>query len=63
MFKLAADPETVQARLAECAACVYLSGRRCLRCGCFIAAKARLEQAKCPDGKWQRLTAPVKQGE
>ena len=45
-----------RARLAICGACpakMYI--RRALFCGvckCSMGAKARLREARCPDGKW-----------
>ena len=45
-------------RLNICFNCPHFSSKgritsgRCLECGCFIRAKARLETEKCPIGKW-----------
>jgi hypothetical protein len=50
-FKTAA-PETAAARLAVCASCPHHTGLRCRICGCFTAAKARLDHERCPAGKW-----------
>jgi hypothetical protein len=47
-----ASPETSAARLAACASCGHHTGLRCRICGCFTAAKARLDHERCPAGKW-----------
>lgn len=39
-------------RLKVCKECVYYNGRRCLICGCFMAAKARIPSEICPIGRW-----------
>jgi hypothetical protein len=46
--------EVAKQRLATCLACEHLRPfiQQCARCGCFMPAKARLEAAKCPEGKW-----------
>ena len=45
-------------RLAICAACEHLKAIRkttwCGICKCYIPAKARVEDEKCPLGRWQR---------
>lgn len=53
--------EFTDARLEVCRACEkgYLKKQRILRlfcteCDCFIPAKARVEDEKCPLGKWDR---------
>jgi len=40
------------ARLAICSDCVFFTGVRCTRCGCFMKVKTKLEHASCPEGKW-----------
>lgn len=49
-----ADDATREARLATCRACPLYrpSDGRCGACGCWCAAKAALEQERCPDGRW-----------
>jgi len=39
-------------RLAICRMCPEYDGTRCVRCGCFIAAKTWMPHEKCPVGKW-----------
>lgn len=43
-------------RMNTCQKCTFYSSDgmspRCLQCGCFLDAKARLTEAKCPIGKW-----------
>ena len=43
-------------RLNTCQRCTFYSAEsmspRCLQCGCFLDAKARLSDAKCPLEKW-----------
>lgn len=43
-----------EVRLNICRACPELltSTNQCKKCGCFMAAKTKLENAKCPLGKW-----------
>jgi hypothetical protein len=51
-FKLAEQDEQ-QRRWALCQQCPeLLDGRRCIRCGCYMELKSRLEGMKCPDGHW-----------
>ena len=46
-----ADPV---ARLNICSTCEHFQAGacRCRLCGCFMQLKARIPQAKCPDGRW-----------
>jgi primosomal protein N' len=47
------QPEQANQRIAICNTCDQLSGiRNCKQCGCFIDAKAKLQNASCPIGKW-----------
>lgn len=43
-------------RINICQKCTFYSddamSPRCLQCGCFLDAKARLSDAKCPLDKW-----------
>ena len=53
MFNLA--PTAIQEeRLAICKQCEFYKEKmaRCSKCGCFMAAKVMIEQAKCPIGEW-----------
>jgi len=34
---------------------------RCLKCGCFIAAKTAMRGASCPDNKWSAYFPPEQQ--
>ena len=52
------NEEQLQNRLNICASCEFMSESRCLKCGCFIQAKARLATSVCPINKWQSLTPP-----
>lgn len=35
----------------ECPELIHLT-KQCKQCGCFMIAKTKLENAKCPLGKW-----------
>ncbi len=50
--KLSADESG--ARIEICNACPELIQltKQCKQCGCFMAAKTKLKDAKCPLGKW-----------
>lgn len=41
-------------RYSICRACPELIKltKQCKKCGCFMAAKTRLQKATCPIGKW-----------
>ena len=40
-------------RLDICKTCKYFSKKQtCKKCGCFMAAKTKLEKATCPLEKW-----------
>jgi hypothetical protein len=41
-------------RYSICLACPELISltKQCKKCGCFMAAKTKLEKASCPIGKW-----------
>lgn len=48
------DDITAQNRLNICQECpefIKLT-KQCKQCGCFMTAKTKLENAKCPLGKW-----------
>ncbi len=46
--------EDSNARLSICKECPELIKltTQCKKCGCFMAAKTKLENARCPLGKW-----------
>lgn len=45
--------EERERRLAICKACEFLKdGKRCLKCGCHVNWKSRLEAWHCPIDKW-----------
>lgn len=44
--------EVREQRLSICQMCPDYDGTRCVRCGCFIAAKTWVPQQTCPAGKW-----------
>lgn len=48
------DQELIESRLAICNQCEWLHKRlqKCRKCGCFMALKSTLKQAKCPLEKW-----------
>lgn len=49
-----ADEELSKSRLNTCNSCEHLlklTGN-CKKCGCFVAAKTKLKQQKCPINKW-----------
>lgn len=49
-----ADQEKANARYDICKACPELIRltSQCKKCGCFMAAKTKLDLAVCPIGKW-----------
>jgi len=47
-----ATSATLKSREDFCLACEYYRKPICIRCGCVIAIKARLQTSKCPIGKW-----------
>jgi hypothetical protein len=53
---LLASSEEYDKRLKTCEGCPKLKKiatiKQCGECGCLIAAKAKLLNAKCPDSKW-----------
>lgn len=48
------DNEQSNARYEICKACPQIVAltKQCKLCGCFMAAKTKIESAKCPIGKW-----------
>lgn len=49
-----ADKELSETRFEICKACPELINitNQCKKCGCFMAAKTKIESAKCPLNKW-----------
>lgn len=49
-----ASQEVANERLNLCKACPEIISltTQCKKCGCFMAAKTKLEKAVCPIGKW-----------
>lgn len=54
-FKTVSTDEA-QRRLGICQACEFFTGKRCLKCGCFMIAKTKLATTACPIGKWKQNT-------
>jgi hypothetical protein len=55
--KILASKEEIDRRLAICVGCEFFQSRgdgrmQCLKCGCFLAPKTRLETEHCPINKW-----------
>ena len=50
-----ADKETADERMSICNDCEFLRlvSKNCQKCGCFMVAKTKLQEATCPIGKWQ----------
>lgn len=48
-----ASDEEKNRRYTICEKCPYLTvTKQCTKCGCFMAAKTKLLNASCPEGKW-----------
>jgi hypothetical protein len=47
-----ASPDIIKARMDTCGACEFYKQNRCVKCGCFMEAKARFTSLKCPISKW-----------
>lgn len=49
-----ASDEEANARYSVCKECPELIKltKQCKKCGCFMAAKTKLQMATCPIGKW-----------
>jgi rRNA maturation protein Nop10 len=48
--------DIAQERLAICQQCpFYLPTGICSKCGCFMSAKTKLPNAKCPEDKWGQV--------
>lgn len=48
------EENVAEERFSICKSCPELIKltTQCKKCGCFMAAKTKLEKAKCPIGKW-----------
>lgn len=46
------DVQTVNSRASICDKCEFKKFIICSKCGCVISAKIRLQESKCPEGKW-----------
>ena len=48
------DESTASSRFDICNSCEFLIPvtKQCKKCGCFMAAKTKIENASCPLGKW-----------
>lgn len=46
--------EIAESRLEICRNCEFYRKRtnQCKKCGCFMKLKTKLEEARCPIGKW-----------
>lgn len=46
--------DIAEERMSICLECPFLiqATKTCKKCGCFMAAKTKLEKAECPIGKW-----------
>ncbi len=50
--KIAVSKEEADRRMAICQECEFFIGKSCMKCGCVIKFKARLETEHCPIAKW-----------
>jgi hypothetical protein len=44
--------ELSEQRMEICRQCEFLKAQFCMKCGCLMAAKTKLNRASCPVGKW-----------
>ena len=51
---LLAEDNLVSKRISLCLGCEFLiqNSERCIKCGCYMNMKTRLQVSKCPVGKW-----------
>lgn len=49
-----ASSDVAEVRMTICEGCPDLISKIkvCRHCGCFMAAKTKLAESKCPTGKW-----------
>lgn len=45
------DKETAKKRYDVCMTCEFQKNKKCVKCGCFILAKTKLN-TECPENKW-----------
>jgi predicted Zn-ribbon and HTH transcriptional regulator len=52
-------------RAAICNSCEHLNKTLsiCKQCGCFMPAKTRLNWARCPIGKWEKIETKNEEGQ
>lgn len=52
--QILATEENANKRLEICSICSFYNkdSSRCLKCGCFMIAKTKLQAMVCPIGKW-----------
>lgn len=46
------DLDLAEYRLYICDDCPLRTENKCKKCGCNLAAKTLVREAKCPEGKW-----------
>ena len=51
-----APEETITARWESCLSCEHHDRGRCMKCGCFTAAKIRVASSVCPAERWLAVT-------
>jgi len=53
IFKSKDHEELAKERMGECLDCNQLTNlNRCKQCGCYMPAKVRNQQSRCPLQKW-----------
>jgi len=53
VFQGKVSKEERERRWDICKSCEFMTYmNRCKRCGCFMKAKVRFKQARCPEAKW-----------
>jgi len=53
--RITASKKVERARMAVCETCDAFDKKRkrCSKCGCYMKAKTKLKESKCPLGKWE----------
>lgn len=53
------DEDIIENRRNECFNCehYFKATKSCKECGCFVMAKTKFKNQKCPIGKWDRYVA------
>ena len=49
---LLSTAEKANERIKICEGCEFYTKNRCLKCGCYMAAKIHVESSRCPINKW-----------